>query len=159
MKKKIFLISILIINYNNSKLVKRAIRSCLLQTYKNIEILVFDDGSTDSSVKEIKKIKKNNKIFGFGASTKGNVLLQFCNIDDKVLDGIYDVNKEKFNSFTPGSNIKIINEKNIIKDKPDYILFLIWHFKETINKKIKKLKLKNTKFIFPFPDFKIIKKN
>jgi len=62
MKKKFFLISILIINYNNSKLVKRAIRSCLLQTYKNIEILVFDDGSTDSSVKEIKKIKKNNKI-------------------------------------------------------------------------------------------------
>ena len=62
MKKKIFLISILIINYNNSKLVKRAIKSCLLQTYKNIEILVFDDGSTDSSVKEIKKIKKNNKI-------------------------------------------------------------------------------------------------
>ncbi len=128
-----------------------------LKTYQ----LFFEDIKirADLIIEKLKKIKKNNKIFGFGASTKGNVLLQFCNIDDKVLDGIYDVNKEKFNSFTPGSNIKIINEKNIIKDKPDYILFLIWHFKETINKKIKKLKLKNTKFIFPFPDFKIIKKN
>ena len=62
MKKKKNLISILIINYNNSKLVKRAIQSCILQSYKNIEILVFDDGSTDNSVKEIRKIKKNNKI-------------------------------------------------------------------------------------------------
>ena len=62
MKKKNILISILIINYNNSKLVKRAIKSCLIQKYKHIEILVFDDGSTDNSVKEIKKIQKNNKI-------------------------------------------------------------------------------------------------
>jgi glycosyltransferase involved in cell wall biosynthesis len=62
MKKKNFLISILIINFNNSKLLKRAIKSCLLQNYENIEILVFDDCSTDNFVKEIKKIKKNNKI-------------------------------------------------------------------------------------------------
>jgi len=62
MIKKNFLISILIINFNNSKLLKRAIKSCLLQKYKNIEILVFDDGSTDNFVKEIKKIKTNNKI-------------------------------------------------------------------------------------------------
>ena len=62
MKKKKNLISILIINYNNSKLVKRAVTSCILQTYKNIEILVFDDGSTDNFIKEIRKIKKNNKI-------------------------------------------------------------------------------------------------
>ena len=62
MIEKKFLISILIINFNNSKLLKRAIKSCLLQKYKNIEILVFDDGSTDNFVKEIKKIKTNNKI-------------------------------------------------------------------------------------------------
>ena len=62
MKKKKNLISILIINYNNSKLVKRAVTSCILQTYKNIEILVFDDGSTDNFIKEIRKIKKNNKV-------------------------------------------------------------------------------------------------
>ena len=58
MKKKQNLISILIINYNNSKLIKRAIQSCVSQDYKNIEILVFDDGSTDSSIKQIKKINK-----------------------------------------------------------------------------------------------------
>tara|TARA_B110000037_G_scaffold47660_1_gene58320 strand:+ start:1437 stop:2675 length:1239 start_codon:yes stop_codon:yes gene_type:complete len=113
---------------------------------------------SDLIIKKLKEIKKKNKIYGFGASTKGNVLLQFCKINNKILDGIYDVNKDKFNSYTPGTNIKIISEKYLKKDKPDYILFLIWHFKETINKKIKSLKLKNTKFIFPFPNFKIIKK-
>ncbi len=127
-----------------------------LNTFK----LFFIDIKKRSTViiKNLKELKKTNKIYGFGASTKGNVLLQFCKIDNKILDGIYDVNKDKFNSYTPGSNIKIISEKYIKKDKPDYVLFLIWHFKETIKQKIKALKLKNTKFIYPFPSFKIIKK-
>tara|TARA_B110000483_G_scaffold133401_1_gene159622 strand:+ start:1233 stop:2471 length:1239 start_codon:yes stop_codon:yes gene_type:complete len=107
---------------------------------------------------KLKELKKTNTIYGFGASTKGNVLLQFCKIDHLLLDSIYDVNKDKFNSYTPGTNIKIISENSIKKDKPDYVFFLIWHFKKTIKLKIKNLKLKNTKFIYPFPDFKIIKK-
>ena len=56
------LISILIANYNNGKLLKRAIKSCLKQNYKNIEIIVFDDCSTDGSQNIIKKIKKIKKI-------------------------------------------------------------------------------------------------
>ena len=56
------LISILIINYNNSKLLTRAINSCLSQTYKNIEILIFDDKSVDNSMKIINKYKKYKKI-------------------------------------------------------------------------------------------------
>ena len=56
------LISILIINYNNSKLLTRAINSCLNQTYKNIEILIFDDKSVDNSMKIINKYKKYKKI-------------------------------------------------------------------------------------------------
>jgi glycosyltransferase involved in cell wall biosynthesis len=61
--KSIPLISILIANYNNRKRVKRAIKSCLKQNYKNIEIIVFDDCSTDGSQNTIKKIKKIKKIF------------------------------------------------------------------------------------------------
>jgi glycosyltransferase involved in cell wall biosynthesis len=51
------LISILIANYNNSRYLKRCINSCLKQTYKNFEIIVFDDASTDDSIKELKKFK------------------------------------------------------------------------------------------------------
>ena len=101
---------------------------------------------------------KNKKVYGFGASTKGNVTLQFCKINHKTMNAIYDVNPEKFNCYTPGTNILIKNEKYIVKDKPDYILFLIWHFKKTILEKFKKFKLKNTKYIWLFPKL-IIKRN
>ena len=105
---------------------------------------------------EFEKIK-SKKIYGFGASTKGNVALQLCNLDNKIFNGIYDVNTEKFNCYTPKTNILIKSEKEIIKDKPDYIVFLIWHFKKTILEKFKKFKLKNTKYIWLFPKFKIKK--
>ena len=62
MKKQKTLVSILIINYNNGKLLTRAINSCLEQKYKNIEILIFDDKSTDNSKKILKQYKKNKKI-------------------------------------------------------------------------------------------------
>jgi len=62
MKKQNTLISILIINFNNSKLLSRAINSCLHQTYKNIEILIFDDKSTDNSKQILRKYKRNKQI-------------------------------------------------------------------------------------------------
>ena len=110
----------------------------------------------NSTISEIKK--KNKKIYGYGASTKGNVLLQLCNLDNSFIDGIYDVNKEKFNLYTPGSNIKIISEKKIKFNRNDYILLLIWHFKKTILHNFKKYNFKNTKYIWPFPSIKISNK-
>ena len=62
MKKQNTLISILIINYNNHNLLKRSIESCLSQSYKNIEILIFDDQSNDDSPNVLKKFNKNKKI-------------------------------------------------------------------------------------------------
>ena len=59
MKNKKNLVSILIINYNNWQYIDRAIKSCLRQSYKNIEILFFDDKSTDTSINVIKKYRKN----------------------------------------------------------------------------------------------------
>ena len=118
-------------------------------TYKNYFRQVFDHGKKMHSI--IKKIKKNNKtIYGFGASTKGNVLLQNSKVDKNLLSGIFDINKEKFNNYTPHSKIKILDEKKLKKIKVDFILLLIWHFKGFVIKKIKKFN-KNTKIIEPFP--------
>ena len=64
-----------------------------------------------------------------------------------MIKGIYDVNKEKFGRYTPGTNIIIKNEKTIIKDKPDYLILLIWHFKKTIEQKFKKLGFKKINII------------
>ncbi len=100
--------------------------------------------------------KENKKIMGYGASTKGNVLLQYCKLTSKDIPYIGEVNKFKFNKFTPGSNIKIISEKNIKSKKPDYLLVLPWHFKDHIVKKEQKYLKNGGKLIFPLPDIEII---
>ena len=117
----------------------------------------------DSNIKKInstidKISKKSKKIYCFGASTKGNVTLQLCNLDNKKINAIYDVNKEKFGSYTPGTKIVIKDEKLLKKDKPDYLILLIWHFKKTINQKFKKLGLNKINIISLFPKFVIKKK-
>ena len=100
--------------------------------------------------------KQNKKILGYGASTKGNVLLQYCNIGAKVINYIAEVNKFKFNKFTPGTNIKIISEKEAKLKKPDYLLVLPWHFKDHIIKREQKFLKSGGKLIFPLPDIEII---
>jgi len=107
--------------------------------------------------KIIKDIRLNGKIIhGYGASTKGNVLLQFFKITKKEIPLIADRNLEKNNSFTPGTKIRIVSE-NISRDQnPDYYLVLPWHFKNEILKREIKIRKKGTKLIFPLPKIKII---
>jgi len=106
--------------------------------------------------KIIKKIKLRKEIVhGYGASTKGNVLLQFFKINNKEISFIADRNKAKCNSFTPGTKIKIIAEENSRRLKPDYYLVLPWHFKKEILQREKSIMQKGTKFIFPLPKIKI----
>jgi len=100
--------------------------------------------------------KQNKKISEYGASTKGNVLLQYCNINSKLLDYISEVNKFKFNKYTPGSNIKIISEKEAKIKKPDYMLVLPWHFKDHILQKEQHFLKNGGKLIFPLPDIEIV---
>ncbi len=100
--------------------------------------------------------KQNKKVLGYGASTKGNVILQYCNINSKVIPAIGEVNKFKFNKYTPGSKIKIISENKLKKMKPDYLLVLPWHFKDHIVKRENEFLKKGGKLIFPLPDIEIV---
>jgi len=105
---------------------------------------------------KISIILKNKKsIHGYGASTKGNVLLQYFGIDNKQIPYIADRNKLKFNKYTPGACIKIVSEKFSRKLKPDYYLVLPWHFKKEIIIREEKIIKRGTKFIFPLPKIKI----
>ena len=76
--------------------------------------------------------KEGKKIFGYGASTKGNVLLQFCKINEKQIPFIGEVNKNKFGSFTPGTLIPIISEDEVKAMNPDYLIVFPWHFRNNI---------------------------
>lgn len=96
------------------------------------------------------------KVFGYGASTKGNVLLQFCGLTRTQIPFIAEVNEDKFGSFTPGTNIPIISEQEARAMKPDYFLVLPWHFKESIIMREQKFLKEGGKLIFPLPEIEIV---
>ena len=100
-------------------------------------------------------IKKKQTIHGYGASTKGNVLLQYLNINDHKVKYIAERNPKKYNKFTPGTKIKIISEMLSRKKNPNYYLVLPWHFKKEILLREKKIRDKGCKFIFPLPKLHI----
>ena len=106
----------------------------------------------------IKNIKKRKKIIhGYGASTKGNVLLQYFNINKTQIPYIADRNPEKNGLYTPGTKINIISEEKSRNLNPDYYLVLPWHFKKEILIRERKIIKNGTKFIFPLPELKFSK--
>ncbi len=95
------------------------------------------------------------KIFGYGASTKGNVLLQYCNFSNNEIEYIAEVNPGKYGCYTPGTKIPIISEDEAKEMKPDYFLVLPWHFKSSIIKREEKFLSNGGNFIFPLPFIEI----
>lgn len=96
------------------------------------------------------------KVVGYGASTKGNVLLQFCGFTPAELDAIAEVNEEKFGSYTPGTKIAIISEVSARALRPDYMLVLPWHFRDFIVKKEVEFLNNGGKLILPLPEIEIV---
>lgn len=96
------------------------------------------------------------KIMGYGASTKGNVLLQFCGLTSKEISCIAEVNPDKFGSFTPGSKIPILSESEVKSMKPDYLLVLPWHFRDNIIRREAEYLGSGGKLIFPMPEIEIV---
>ena len=100
---------------------------------------------------DVASIYEQQKIIGYGASTKGNIVLNHCNIKSKQIRYICDENPEKYGRYTPGTNIKIISKKNMRNIKPDYLLVLICSFKtEVIKQELNYIK-KGGKLIFHLP--------
>jgi hypothetical protein len=96
------------------------------------------------------------KVLGYGASTKGNVVLQFCGFTTEDIPAIAEVNQEKFGCVTPGTHIPIISEAEARAMKPDYFLVLPWHFKDGILRREKEYLANGGRFIFPFPEIEIV---
>jgi hypothetical protein len=118
---------------------------------KNIEI------NSQDLLKILTLIKKNGfSVSGLGASTKGNTILQYSKIDNDLLNNILEINPKKFGKVTPGSSIKIVNEKDINDDLIDYKLILPWHFKHSIMQNEIKFLHKGGKLIFPIPQLEIV---
>jgi hypothetical protein len=96
------------------------------------------------------------RVMGYGASTKGNVVLQFCGIDTSLLEAIVEVNPDKFGCVTPGTHIPIVSEEEANRMQPDYYLVLPWHFRAGILQRETAFRDRGGKFIFPFPEIEIV---
>lgn len=121
------------------------------QFMKNIEAL------KEQTVNFIKEEKaKGKKICGYGASTKGNTLLQWFNLDNTLIDAIAERSPYKYGLKTIGTNIPILSEEAVREMKPDYMLVLPWHFINEFVQREKKYLNGGGKFIVPCPKFEII---
>jgi hypothetical protein len=96
------------------------------------------------------------RVLGYGASTKGNVVLQFCGITSAEVQAIAEVNPDKFGAYTPGTHIPIIPEREARAMKPDYFLVFPWHFKDAIIHREAEFLGLGGRLIFPFPEIEIV---
>jgi SAM-dependent methyltransferase len=113
----------------------------------------------DETVNFIKQEKAKGKIIcGYGASTKGNTLLQYFGLDNTMIDAIAERSPYKFGLKTIGTNIPVLSEEEVRAMKPDYMLVLPWHFISEFIKREDEFLSNGGKFIVPCPKFEIIGK-
>ena len=96
------------------------------------------------------------RIHLYGASTKGNTIIQYCGFDNTVIDYAAERSVEKYGAKTLGTNIPIISEEESRAMKPDYYLVMPWHFRKEIVEREKDTIASGIKFIFPLPRVEIV---
>ncbi len=99
---------------------------------------------------------EGKRVFGYGASTKGNVLLQFCGIGPEDIISIAEVNEDKFGCVTPGSRIPIASEKEVRSRKPDVFVVFPWHFRDFIIEKEQEFLAGGGTLLFPLPVIELV---
>jgi len=95
---------------------------------------------------------QGKKVSALGASTKGNVLLQYCGFTAEDINYVGEVNADKFGCCTPGTNIPIIPEDELLAMDPDFLIVLPWHFRSFF---ITNPKYSGHKLVFPLPTIEI----
>ncbi len=99
---------------------------------------------------------RGERVLGYGASTKGNVILQFAGIDRDLLPAIAEVNEDKFGCVTPGTWIPIISEADARARKPDYFLVFPWHFRAGIVEREASYLAAGGRLLFPLPTIDVV---
>jgi hypothetical protein len=105
----------------------------------------------------LRKLKKDGKrIHIYGASTKGNTILQWCGIDNRIIDVAAERNPDKYGARTLGTDIPIVSEAESRAALPDYYLVLPWHFKDEFLQREAEARQRGTQLIFPLPTVDIL---
>jgi hypothetical protein len=124
------------------------------ETYKNFyaEVCQLKEKTVDFIKKEVASGKR---IWGYGASTKGNTLLQWYGLNDDYIEAIAERSIYKFGLQTVATNIPILSEEEMRSQRPDYLLILPWHFVKEFSSRERKYIENGGKFIVPCPKFLI----
>ena len=126
-----------------------------LQPYERFRDRVF--AHRDALVVKLRELSAGgSSILGYGASTKGNVILQFCGLTEREIPAIAEVNADKFGAFTPGTLIPIISEADAHARKPDYFLVMPWHFRTNLIEREGEFLKHGGKMIFPLPHIEVV---
>ena len=104
-----------------------------------------------------KEVKNGKKIFLYGASTKGNTLLQYYKLDSSLIPYAVERSPEKWGKYTIGTGIKIISENDARRMCPDYLFVMPYAFISEFKKRESKWLRNGGKFILPYPEFRIVK--
>lgn len=102
------------------------------------------------------EIAKGKKVYAYGASTRGNVMLQFCDLNHKVITAAAERNPDKWGKKTVGTLVPIVSEAEARLAKPDYFLVLPWQFLDEFVKRESDHFSRGGKFLVAMPEFKII---
>jgi hypothetical protein len=123
-----------------------------LQPYKSFAERVEDTRQQLRAF--LQQAKSEGKtVAALGASTKGNVLLQYCNISRDDIPCVGEVNPEKFGSYTPGTWLPIIREEEVLDMNPDFLIILPWHFKKFF---LNNIKFKDQQLVTPLPQVALL---
>lgn len=113
--------------------------------------------SRDDLRKKIQELNREGKrVIGYGASTKGNVLLQYCDLTAEEVPMVAEVNPDKFGCETPGSRIPIVNEKTLNLSSTDVLMPLPWHFRPFFERKLQPFLNAGGSILFPLPRVELV---
>jgi NDP-4-keto-2,6-dideoxyhexose 3-C-methyltransferase len=101
-------------------------------------------------------VKRKQKVYVYGASTKGNTMLQYFGLDNSLISAAAERNPDKWGKVTVGTRIPIVSEAEARAAKPDYFLVLPWHFVEEFTAREKDYLSASGRFIVPLPHFALI---
>src|SRR5271169_3625058 len=102
------------------------------------------------------RVGQDKKVYVYGASTKGNTMLQYFDLDRSLISAAAERNPDKWGKVTVGTRIPIVSEAEARASKPDYFLVLPWHFVDEFVMREKDYLSSNGRFIVPLPHFALI---
>lgn len=125
-----------------------------LQTYNDFAFRVERiKGDVVGFIRE--QVMKGKKVYVYGASTKGNTVLQYYGLDYKLITAAAERNPDKWDKVTVGTRIPIISEAEAREKKPDYFLVLPWHFIDEFQIRERDYLMAGGRFILPAPYFSL----